>query len=294
MLLSFIDKTSMKFVLVSNGCDDKEWDILKGLAEIFNTRLEARRISKLEVLNHPEVLNLLFEEHHEPYFAFMDSDILTCDDISDRLNAEMVDSTAIFSAAPIWSESPIVPDGHLQASGRYLLDRDGYCLGGTYFAIYRTSHVSKVMETWKIGFENQRFDALSEEIKLVLERANRIFKRYDNAKVINILLQDEGLICKYMEFDGMYHFGGLSRFMTFISKSEKRMERHIEKRKGQKKMRQIGMVMATCLDEINLTGSYSTSHFKATTELGLKIKNSLDRCKALRIKYAEKIDQLGL
>ena len=197
---------------------------------------------------HYEVLDTLQVQTDESYFAFMDSDIMALGNFEDQLLSELTETQAVFSARPIWSPDVIRPEGRKKAGGRFMLDRDGFCLGGTYFACYDNAVLNDLRLKEGVGFGFKWWDELSAEHQKKIDGMGRRFERYDNSKVINLLLQANGASCRYMECDEICHFGGMSRFGSVLSKDEERMRWHEKHRSGQRDMRLIAGFMSSAID----------------------------------------------
>ena len=78
-------------------------------------------------------------------------------------------AAGITSGRGVWSETDVVPEGHVGVNGEYFYSRDGYLFGSPHFGIYRSDVLLEVKERWSIGFGSG--GDLTDEAKAALEAA---------------------------------------------------------------------------------------------------------------------------
>ncbi|MBK7344741.1 MAG: hypothetical protein IPJ06_17590 [Saprospiraceae bacterium] len=293
-LVSLIHHTSVRLQLVSNACPRDEVDLLHGLASLAPERVEVLIHPSSTMLPHPVLLNELQEIEVGPYFAFMDSDILACGDIQPILTTFLQDYSAVFSGSPIWADRPVLARDQPKAGGRFMITEDGFCLGGTYFAIYNNEHVNRIRKAFGMSFNHSDWDDIPSDIQQIIRQMDLVKERYDNAKVMNILLQHEGHSCTYTEDLPIVHYGGLSRYLTVLSRQEAAMAYHKEHRGGQQKMREQAEYLAQALLDIHDDKPIPPPGHRMSSTLSSTIRESLEECFSLRQEYRTVLQQIGL
>jgi hypothetical protein len=294
ILLSLIENTSIKIIAVGNGLGSNEMDMLSAFEQFGSDRFGYVGVSEQRVLSHPEVLMRLYKECNGDVFAFMDSDVFAFSDFVEEVNDSVVLGNNVFSGAPLWADTHVVPIKGKKAAGRFLVDQNGYCLGGTYFSIYNKAGLDAAMDRFDIDFSHREWSDLKTYEKNILTKKGLVYDRYDNAKVLNVLLDEIGHPSVYMPLTQTCHFGGLSRYMSFISRNDQRLERHKLKRKGQQKMREMDQFMAEALDQINRVGTFEERHAFLKESKGHVVKKALEECVRLRTIHIDMIKEAGL
>ncbi|MCF8238483.1 MAG: hypothetical protein K9I85_10035 [Saprospiraceae bacterium] len=293
-LISLIRNTSVQLRLVSNACPPDEVALLHGLAALAPERVSVLVHPTSDMLPHPVLLNELQEMETGKYFAFMDSDILAMSDIQPFLEDLLQENAAVFSGSPVWADSPVLSNDHPKAGGRFMVTEDGFCLGGTYFAIYRNAEISEIRNNSGMTFSNYEWAAIPSDIQHIIRQMGIQKERYDNGKVLNILLQHAGYRCVYTEEGPILHYGGLSRYLTVLSRQEKAMAYHKAHRGGQEKMRLQAEYLAQALLAIQQDKPVPKMPLSAASDTSKTIRKSLDHCIQLRQHYRTALQQIGL
>jgi hypothetical protein len=94
--------------------------------------------------------------------------------------------------------------------GRYTSSATGHFLGCTYLASYRSDALREVMASMGLSFRRYRRKDLPADILRKLDGMGLRKQLYDTAKVINIMLQQEGHKMTFRDVDGLLHVGGIS------------------------------------------------------------------------------------
>lgn len=292
-LLSLLDRTSIGLTAVVNGCDKSETDLLEKLLELFSERTELRVFSSGEMHRHPDVLNALQRENEDELFAFMDSDIMAYGNVVPEIDAIMTGNAAFFSGKPVWLKSTTMPAHRDKAAGRFMLDKDGFCLGGTYFAVYVNKAIDEVKEKYGIDLGHYWWKDLDKDVREVLSSQEREYVRYDNAKVLNILLQHLGHPCRYEALDSISHFGGLSRYNTVLSRDAAKMDRHLNAREEQRDMLRMTRYMSEALAYIN--GKAREPHTKEVKNHFAyeAVQKMIGELKAVKMKFHHELINAG-
>ncbi len=293
-LISLIHNTSIRLRLVSNACPPDEVDLLHGLAALAPERISVLVHPTTVMLPHPVLLNELQEMETGQYFAFMDSDILALGDIQPFLENLLQENAAVFSGSPVWADSPVLPDNHPKAGGRFMITEEGFCLGGTYFAIYDNAQVKHIRSAYGMSFSHSDWADLPTDIQDIIRQMGLQKERYDNAKVLNILLQHAGQTCIYTETLPIIHYGGLSRYLTVLDRHEEAMAYHKANRSGQEKMRLQAEYLAKALLAIQQDKPVPPMPRDAQSDTADTIRQSLDHCIQLRQHYRTALQQIGL
>lgn len=293
-LVSLIHNTTVNLRLVSNACPPDEVDLLHGLASLAPDRVRVLVHPTSTMLPHPDLLNELQEAESGEYFAFMDSDILAYGDIRPLLDAHLQQHAAVFSGSPIWADRPVLGKNQPKAGGRFMITEDGFCLGGTYFAIYDNARVKHIRSTYGMSFSHSDWGDLPVDIQDIIRQMGLEKERYDNAKVLNILLQHAGHSCTYTEELPIIHYGGLSRYFTVLSRQEAAMANHKANRSGQEKMRLQAEYLAKALLDIQRDKPVPPAADSSGFELSASIRESLEQCFTLRQIYRTQLQQIGL
>lgn len=209
---SFIDNSSYRFCLVSNGCLPKERALLKKVSEQYEC-LSYYCYPTHHTQIHGRVLTHLQAMCQEQYFCFMDSDIFATGplpNLEELIKKENL--TGLFSAMPIWvKQSEYVFKSNFKImAGTYNQMQDGTCIGSTYFAIYKNEHLNQIIQHYGISFEECVRLNLPIEIQQELQKMGYHQTIFDTAKVINLLLKKHQLHLKNLEIPQLCHIGGTS------------------------------------------------------------------------------------
>ncbi len=293
-LVSLIHNTNVSLRLVSNACPPDEVELLHGLASLAPDRVQVLVHPTSTMIPHPVLLNELQEAETGEHFAFMDSDILATGDIQPILATYLQQQAAVFSGSPIWADQPVLRNDQPKAGGRFMITEDGFCLGGTYFAIYDNATVKEIRNTFGMSFSHSDWEDIPSDIQQIIRKMSLVKERYDNAKVLNILLQHAGHSCIYTENLPIIHYGGLSRYLTVLSRQEAAMANHRANRSGQEKMRLQAEYLAQALLDIQHDKPIPQATSSIDKKLSSTIHESLEHCFTLRKHYRTSLQQIGL
>ena len=218
---SLLRHSDCMFRLVSNGCLLPEQKILQHVCQA-DSRLEYFRYPSTTMVDHGRVLNHLHSMTTDPFFCFMDSDILATDQFPGSFQREIDKGRSVFSAPPIWMTPAqgILSDTFQTISGVHHSMQSGVCLGSSYFAIYHNDSLKKCIQESGVGFQTYTDSEIPVAVKKTLKSHGWLKSGgYDTAKVLNLLLTANGHDLHYAENDSMLHIGGFS-FLSGSSDAE--------------------------------------------------------------------------
>ena len=116
------------------------------------------------------------------------------------------------SGKELWSDSSVLPEGHIGLNGEYFFRGDGYVFGSPHFAIYDRQGLDATLERWGIGFASGSAD-LPPDGQALLEEHGLAYWMFDTAKLVNIMLQEDGHPLVHQEHDALVHVGGLLHYL---------------------------------------------------------------------------------
>ena len=125
------------------------------------------------------------------HFCLIDPDILATGPFVEDFLALLPAGGAVTSGKELWSDSNVLPEGHIGLNGEYFFRADGYVFGSPHFAIYDRQGLDATLERWGIGFASGSAD-LPAEGQALLEAKGLAYWMFDTAKLVNIMLQEEG------------------------------------------------------------------------------------------------------
>lgn len=214
-LLPFVDTlvrwSKCSYCLVSNGCSDEEVSLLSAVCA-GEPRLTWRRLPFGSKVEHGQALNHLFAASDQPYFCFMDSDILATGDFMAELHPAMSGAAGLFSAWPITikAEERILPDSGCFIGGRHSHTADGRCLGGSYFAIYERAALARALSAAPDGFNRGYWALLPRQTRRFLRGIGQERLFYDTGRVLNLYLQSQGGDLRVQDTTALLHLGSYS------------------------------------------------------------------------------------
>ena len=212
---SLLEHSPFRFRLVANGCSAEERARLAAVAA------ESPRLEFVEMPGplrpHSEGLDWLFARSKEPYFAFMDSDILAVAPFGDAVLAAMAEGPTFFACAQPWAsyhDRSTAPDQPLM--GRHL-SAAGRRVGTTFFAVYERARVERVRAAHGVGFGKYRWEDLPRAVRGRFAETDYRYTIYDTAKTLNLLLEAEGVALRHDPLPSLVHLGGVSGRATVAS-----------------------------------------------------------------------------
>ena len=199
------------FRLVSNGCSPAEDELLMQLAQLSDC-FEFYRLPGDGMWEHGAALLHLQQLETRRHFAILDSDIFATGAFLHDLFLQAGQVDALFSCLPIWSygQSTTIPNSFKIANCPFVQMEDGFCLGGTYFAIYDNIVLSDCLATYGIHLGRYLWEDIPAEIRDRLRSERRQMSWYDPLKLVNILLTLDGYNCRFLDTQYLHHVGGVS------------------------------------------------------------------------------------
>lgn len=214
-LLPFVDTlvrwSDCSYCLVSNGSSDEEMSLLRAVCA-GEPRLSWRALPWPRKVEHGQALNHLYAASDQPYFCFMDSDILATGDFMADLRTAMSGAAGLFSAWPITikAEERILPDSCCFIGGRHSHTADGRCLGGSYFAIYERAALARALSAAPDGFNRGYWAQLPRRTRRFLRGIGQERLFYDTGRVLNLYLRSQGGDLRVQDTTALLHLGSYS------------------------------------------------------------------------------------
>lgn len=208
--------TDARFRFVVNACPPEQIALMEAFAAQRPDRIvEVLEVSSDVMITHGAALDRVRTQRDDgEWFALIDSDILVkgpfLGDFVAKLDAGV---DVVSSARGIWSETDVIPDGHVGVDGQYFFNADGFVFGGPHFAIYRRAVVDATADRWDIGFGSGGPDIPAPAVNR-LEEGNLRYWIYDTAKVMNALIQLDGGTLIHEEHPMLLHIGGVSHYLS--------------------------------------------------------------------------------
>ncbi|MBP1464226.1 glycosyltransferase [Candidatus Chloroploca sp. M-50] len=163
-------------------------------------------------VEHGQALNFLFTASNEPYFCFMDSDILATGDFMAELLPAMSGAAGLFSAWPITikAEERMLSDVCSFIGGRHSHTTAGLCLGGSYFAMYERAALAQALAAAPDGFNRGYWAQLPQRTRQFLRKIGQERRFYDTGRVLNLCLQRQGGALRVHDTTALLHLGSYS------------------------------------------------------------------------------------
>ncbi|RSM53955.1 hypothetical protein DMB66_37905 [Actinoplanes sp. ATCC 53533] len=211
----FTDHTGWRYRLVANGCTPDEVALLHRIAAVSD-RLSVHNLESDEVVPHGETLCRLADTFtDEPYFAFMDSDIVCTGDFTTAATALLADNAAIFGGTPLWarSQDTILAPDRQEVCGPHISTPDGLLFGSSYFAVYRRSVLDEVQQRCAVAFDKYtaaNLGGIDDGFQGFLKDRDAWRSDYTPGKLLNTGFTYLGRPVTYTDFDDLIHIGGYS------------------------------------------------------------------------------------
>lgn len=205
---SLLKESEYTYRLVANGLNKEERQQLKAFCD-RSPRLEYFHYPSKRIMDHGTMLNILFAREDSDYFCMADSDIFAAGPFAEELEKHLPECDVFSSCLPISMNPDIILPGF---SGRCLKTPGGLSLAPTYFSVYRTTLLRKIIAETKVGFEIYhpgRFLPSGIE-KFALGDDICQSRRLDTAKLLNVLAHQYGARFRHVELDNLIHIGGIS------------------------------------------------------------------------------------
>ncbi|MBD3307305.1 hypothetical protein GF339_12765 [candidate division KSB3 bacterium] len=144
----------------------------------------------------------------------MDADILIIGEVMSELLTAPDQCAGVFSGHPLSRETQeqILPKNFEAIRGRYHVTPDGRCLGCSYFAIYHSAILKETIQHTGIHFNKYLWQDIPVQVQDQIRKLGLQCKRYDTAKVLNLILLANGHSLLYKDVPGLFHIGGMSRY----------------------------------------------------------------------------------
>jgi hypothetical protein len=208
---SMLATSTVRARIVANGYAEADLAPMHRMAERHEGRVEVLHLSSETRVEHGTVLNELFDrEEGEPYFCFLDTDVLSRGPWIDPFLDALTRSVAVSSAHPSWDADPRAPKGEMGLRGHFVYGTDGQLFGSSYLAAYRRPAVEEIRRRWGVDFRLAHHDQLAPATRARIEELDRHYLFYDTAKTINALLQLDGYRIEYLAETPLIHVGALS------------------------------------------------------------------------------------
>ncbi|RSM53954.1 hypothetical protein DMB66_37900 [Actinoplanes sp. ATCC 53533] len=211
----FTDHTGWRYRLVANGCTPDEVALLHRIAAVSD-RLSVHNLESDEVVPHGETLCRLADTFtDEPYFAFMDSDIVVTADFTPLVVSLLEQGEAVFSGTPLWAtrtDTTITP-AHRHATGPHHHNDYGLLLGCSYFGIYLRPAFDDVSRRCRVTpdrYTRAMLDTLAPDFRDYLRQNRLLYDDYTPPKVLTLGLAFCGWPALFADLDGLHHIGGFS------------------------------------------------------------------------------------
>lgn len=204
--------------LVANGCSPDEIAHMERYAE-QSGRLSVVRLPAKQQVNHGVALTQLFARSSDPYFCFMDSDILAAGDFMAELQPLLSAAAGVFSAWPLMvrNQEKVLQADHKYIGGHHLATPTGVCLGGSYFAMYQRAALTAAMQYAPAGFCVSYRRQLPWATRVLLKRVGQERLFYDTGRLLNLILIDQGYLLRTLETDRLCHIGSYSMLTQQVS-----------------------------------------------------------------------------
>lgn len=231
-LLPFVDTllrwSDSAYCLVANGCGADETALLRDRCA-GAPRLSWCSLPWPRKVEHGQALNHLFATSDQPYFCFMDSDILATGDFMAELRPVLPGAASLFSAWPITitAAERILPDECRFIGGRHSHTAAGRCLGGSYFAIYERTALAQARRLAPDGFNRGYWAQLPRGARRFLSRIGQERLFYDTGRVLNFYLQSQGGVLRVHECAALLHLGSYSIYTGSATRPAPRFWRRV-------------------------------------------------------------------
>ncbi|MGI9232382.1 MAG: hypothetical protein ACR2RD_02020 [Woeseiaceae bacterium] len=169
-------------------------------------------MNSAKTIKHGLVLDHLLKLEKSELFSFMDSDIFATSAVSMSDIEPLSGEVACSGCLPVWhSEDDVrMPESYQVMGGRYINSESGRFLGCSYMASYRTQPLRELTQSMGLSFGRYVQKDLSPEVLVNLADMGLTKQVYDTAKVINLMLQHQGMKMSFRDVEGLVHVGGIS------------------------------------------------------------------------------------
>ncbi len=216
--LSLRKWSDCSFRLVANGCPPIEMRLLLEFCE-KDPRFEFFALPTKTTMPHGQALSYLQLQERSDSFCFIDSDILATGEFLVELAPCLGQYAGIFSGSPVWlkNEEKVIPAAFRGMAGRHSRTDENICLGSSYFAIYNNRVLTQTIQSTGICLNRYEWADIPTKYQDQLVQMGLRKAGYDTAKLLNLLLLNQGEYLLFKESPALQHVGGISTIATDYS-----------------------------------------------------------------------------
>ena len=213
---SVIEQTSARFRYILNACDDVSIDEINDAASARSDRvIDVVDVSRTDMIAHGVALDAVYDrDDNSELFCFIDTDIKAKSPFVADFLSLLQSADGVTSGKEVWTDDNVVPPGHPGVGGRHFFRADGYVYGSPHFAMYKRAALDDTFGRWDVGFGAAGRPNVNDEAWNRLVESGHEYLLYDTAKIVNILLQEDGHRLVHEEHDALVHIGGLAHYMA--------------------------------------------------------------------------------
>lgn len=210
-IASLLKWSDCRYRIVANACTPDEVALLEQLCA-DEERLEFLMFSETELIEHGKTLSWLQKRCTDPYFCFMDSDIIATGPFMDQVGARLEHCDVLCSGAPIWHapEDLIVPTAFRRIQGSHLETDTGQCVASSYYVIFDNAKLNAALAVDGVDFPIAHFEDLPGSVQDTLRNVQLKKIDYDTCKIIVGQMIEQGAKFEYLWLDNLIHIGGFS------------------------------------------------------------------------------------
>lgn len=211
---SQIAQSGARFRFVANGCPPDQVTLMERFAERHARVVDVLEVST-DMVAHGVALDRVRAQRDDgDHFCLIDPDIKAKGPFLGEFGAILADGAAVVtSGTEVWSDTNVLPPGHVGVPGEVFYDRDGFVFGSPHLAIYDRAVLDETTARWGVGLGSAGPD-LDAAASRRLEEMGHHYIVYDTAKIVNVLLQQDGHRLVHRDLPQLVHIGGLSHYLA--------------------------------------------------------------------------------
>jgi hypothetical protein len=221
---SLIAHSGARFRFVVNYCTSRSIEAMTAYAERYPDRIvEVLDITDDRMVGHGLALHRTLQRRDDgEFFCFVDADIAASGPFVSDFAQTLRDYDILSSGAEVWTDDNVVPQNHLGVGigGRHFYHPNGFVYGCPHLAMYRRAPLLDTMGRWNVHL-GTRGDELDDSTAARLDEVGHRYLAYDTAKVVNILMQNDGYTLCHREHDSLTHIGGMSHYLSPPGKDQR-------------------------------------------------------------------------
>lgn len=204
-----------RFRFVANGCPPEQLERM----EVFRARHPGRVVEVLDVspeimVAHGVALDRVRSQRDDgDHFCFIDPDIKANGPWLGEFCGLLSDHAAVTSGREVWSQTNVLPEGHVGVPGEVFYDRSGFIFGSPHLALYRRAELEETIARWSVGLGSAGPELRPDATEALASLGHR-FLVYDTAKIVNCLLQHDGHRLVHRDLPQLVHIGGLAHYLS--------------------------------------------------------------------------------